>query len=84
MGEAVPASWLHWRVSDTGAGIPPALLDRIFEPLFTTKKRGTGLGLAVVHQVVKAHGGTMSVESALGQGTTFHVLLPEAPAVATG
>jgi signal transduction histidine kinase len=66
---------VHWRVTDTGAGIAPAVLDRIFEPLFTTKQRGTGLGLAVAYQIVKGHGGLMSVETSLGQGTTFHVFL---------
>jgi PAS domain S-box-containing protein len=67
--------WVHFEVRDTGAGISPAVLDRIFEPLFTTKKRGTGLGLAVSHQIIKAHGGELSVETALGRGTTFHVFL---------
>jgi signal transduction histidine kinase len=70
-----PGSWIHFQVRDTGAGIAPAVLDRIFEPLFTTKHKGTGLGLAVAHQIIKAHGGRMSVETAVGQGTTFHVFL---------
>jgi signal transduction histidine kinase len=74
-GATNSGTWIHCTVSDTGVGIAPSVLERIFEPLFTTKKRGTGLGLAVVHQIVKAHGGVMSVATTLGQGTTFHVFL---------
>ncbi|HVR40200.1 MAG TPA: ATP-binding protein [Thermoanaerobaculia bacterium] len=63
-------------VCDRGAGIPPDVRERIFEPLFTTKRSGTGLGLAVVHQVVRAHQGTVRVVSEVGVGTEFHILLP--------
>lgn len=64
-------------VSDTGHGIHPDLVERIFEPLFTTKSSGgTGLGLSVAHQVVTRHGGTIRVESEVGKGTTFRVLVP--------
>ena len=63
-------------VADEGSGIPEELRDRIFEPLFTTKRRGTGLGLAVVHQVVRAHGGVVRLRSEVGVGTEFHVVLP--------
>jgi len=68
-------------VSDTGAGIDPQNMDRIFEPFFTTKKlgKGTGMGLAVVHGIVKSHGGEMLVESEPGRGSTFEVLLPQIP-----
>lgn len=63
-------------VIDEGDGIPRELLDRIFEPLFTTKSHGTGLGLAVVHQLITAHGGLVRVRSEIGYGTEFHLLLP--------
>jgi PAS domain S-box-containing protein len=72
----------HFIVSDTGCGVAPETLRHIFEPLFTTKKNGTGLGLSVVHQVVTRHGGEVSVESTPGLGTTFHILLPLASSAA--
>lgn len=63
------------RVSDTGRGIPEDLLGKVFEPLFTTKRNGTGLGLAVSHQIATAHGGHLVVRSELGKGTSFYLLL---------
>jgi signal transduction histidine kinase len=64
-------------VRDSGKGIPPEVLDHIFEPLFTTKKSGgTGIGLAVVHQIVSEHGGKVLVESEPGAGSTFYVAIP--------
>ncbi|MBN1977495.1 MAG: response regulator [Anaerolineae bacterium] len=62
--------------SDTGHGIAPEDLKRVFEPFFSTREDGTGLGLTVSHNVVERHGGEITVESALGQGTTFTVWLP--------
>ena len=65
-------------VSDTGPGVPPELRDRLFEPFFTTKPvgEGTGMGLAVVHGIVAAHGGSIAVERAPGGGACFRVTLP--------
>ncbi len=63
-------------VADSGSGMNEATRTRIFEPFFTTKKRGTGLGLAIVKKIVEQHGGTITVESAPGEGTSFHVELP--------
>jgi PAS domain S-box-containing protein len=64
-------------VRDSGPGIPPEILSHIFEPLFTTKKSGgTGLGLAVAHQVLARHGGLILVETTIGIGTTFRLVLP--------
>ncbi|HEX9982760.1 MAG TPA: PAS domain S-box protein [Thermoanaerobaculia bacterium] len=72
-------NFLHFTVSDDGAGIEEALLDRIFEPLFTTKRNnGTGLGLTIVHQIVTKHGGRIFVESERGKGSTFHFFLQAA------
>jgi len=66
--------WLS--VSDTGGGIPPEQLQRIFEPFYTTKKKGTGLGLMIVQRIVREHGGRIELESRVGQGTSFRVWLP--------
>lgn len=64
------------RVHDDGPGIPPELLERIYDPLFTTKSTGTGLGLAVVSRVVQQHSGLLHVESSAGRGTRFDLYLP--------
>jgi len=63
-------------VADSGVGIPPEDLQRIFSPFFTTKERGTGLGLTVVHRIVEIHGGLVEVESEVGKGTTFRISIP--------
>jgi signal transduction histidine kinase len=64
------------RVSDSGTGIPPELLTRIFEPLYTTKAGGTGMGLYIVQETLIAHGGSVTVESVEGRGSTFTFMLP--------
>lgn len=66
---------------DSGVGIPAARLERIFEPFFSTKPNGSGLGLTLVRRVVSGAGGTVFVESKAGEGTTFRILLPAASAV---
>ncbi|MCA1629438.1 MAG: PAS domain-containing protein [Acidobacteria bacterium] len=71
---AVPFARLT--VADRGAGMDEGTRARVFEPFFTTKQRGTGLGLAIVKKIVEQHGGTITVESAPGEGTSFHVELP--------
>ncbi|MAG37030.1 MAG: hypothetical protein CL878_12410 [Dehalococcoidia bacterium] len=71
--------WVELQVADTGAGIPEALRERIFEPFFTTKEvgQGTGQGLALARAcIVEQHGGTLNVESTVGEGTTFTIRLP--------
>ncbi|MCP4542265.1 MAG: GAF domain-containing protein [Chloroflexi bacterium] len=62
--------------SDTGEGIPPEVLPHIFEPFFTTKERGSGLGLSISYGIIQAHNGQITVESHIGLGTTFAILLP--------
>jgi len=71
-----PHSAIVIEVRDTGTGIPPESLDRIFEPFFTSKEGGTGLGLAIARQIAVDHGGSLTCESAPRSGTTFRLILP--------
>jgi signal transduction histidine kinase len=66
------------KVADTGVGIPKEFLSQIFEPFYTTKKAGSGvgLGLAVVYGIVQDHKGSITVDSVVGQGTSFTIILP--------
>jgi PAS domain S-box-containing protein len=84
--EARPGRFVELTVRDTGPGIAPGILGRIFEPFFTTKPvgQGTGLGLAMVFGIVKAHRGWVTVESEPGHGATFRVYLPAADEAARG
>jgi PAS domain S-box-containing protein len=76
--ELNPGPYVQLSISDTGQGMDSATLERIFDPYFTTKEqdKGTGMGLAVVHGIVKGHGGGIRVQSKLGKGTRFDILFP--------
>ena len=71
-----PSDGVHVTVGDTGVGIPPDRVDRIFQPFVTTKTKGTGLGLSVVQKILENHGGRIDVDSRVGQGTSFKIVLP--------
>src|SRR5207237_6504302 len=73
------APWVRLSVADDGCGIPDDVKARIFDPFFSTKERGTGLGLAVVRQIVEAGGGRVEVHSEPGRGSRFEVWLPTRP-----
>jgi signal transduction histidine kinase len=73
-GESSEGVWLS--VADTGGGISQEQIARIFEPFYTTKKKGTGLGLMIVQRIVRAHNGRIELESNIGKGTTFRIWLP--------
>jgi signal transduction histidine kinase len=75
-GENRQENTVYLSVQDSGSGMPTEDLARLFQPLFTTKARGIGLGLVVAKNLIEANGGTIMVESAVGQGTTFTVVLP--------
>jgi signal transduction histidine kinase len=65
-------------VKDTGPGLPANILEKIFNPFFTTKEEGTGLGLSIAERIIENHGGKISVKSAVGEGTSFYIELPVA------
>ena len=68
--------WVEISVSDQGSGIRPEHLARVFDPYFTTKQRGSGLGLTTAYSIIQKHGGALTVDSTLGKGSTFRVRLP--------
>ena len=76
-----PGDFVHIAIGDTGKGIVPEIRDKIFDPFFTTKEvgKGTGMGLSIVHGIVKSCGGFVSCESQPGKGTVFHINLPTLP-----
>ena len=73
---AAPGDYVHISIADSGTGIKQEYLSRIFDPYFTTKQSGSGLGLAAVYSIIKKHRGVIDVESECGKGTTFHFWLP--------
>jgi signal transduction histidine kinase len=75
-GETGSVRFVQIEVRDTGIGIPEKDIENIFNPFFTTKKDGSGLGLSISHQIIKEHGGYMVVESQVGKGTSFFIRLP--------
>jgi CheY-like chemotaxis protein len=84
--DSCPGLYVMVMVSDTGTGIPPQVLPRIFDAFFTTKApgKGTGLGLSTIVRIVRNHGGFVSVKSEVGSGTSFEIYLPRAEAVPAG
>jgi signal transduction histidine kinase len=74
-----PAGAVQVEVADTGPGIPENLQEKIFNFSFTTKERGTGVGLAIVRQAVEIHNGQVDLESESGRGTTLRIRLPSGP-----
>jgi CheY-like chemotaxis protein len=75
-GALAAGNYVRLDITDHGPGIAPGDLSRIFDPYFTTKKQGSGLGLATVHSIVNKHAGHISAESTVGEGTTFRIWLP--------
>lgn len=76
--DMAPGAWMQIAVSDSGSGMSPEMLQHVFEPFYTTKRpgKGTGLGLAQVYGIIRQHDGFITVDSVLGQGTTFTIYLP--------
>ena len=81
LAELTPGKYLRLRVLDTGCGMTPEVARSVFDPFFTTKKPGvgTGLGLSVVHGIMRNHRGAVTISSTPGQGTVFHLYFPVAP-----
>ncbi len=79
MPESESSYFVQIKISDTGIGIPKENLMKIFDPYFTTKQKGSGLGLATTYAIIKKHGGIIKVNSELGKGTTFTICLPAIP-----
>ena len=76
--EPAKAGWAEVSVADTGTGMPPEVCERVFDPFYTTKANGSGLGLAAVHRIVAEHSGSAKLESRVGQGTTVRLRFPRA------
>lgn len=76
MPSLLSSRFIEISIADSGIGIPQDMLDKIFNPFYTTKSNGTGLGLSIVYQIIREHGGQIMVESKEGKGTTIKILLP--------
>lgn len=74
--QLIPGRYVHLKIQDQGIGIPPEYLAKIFDPYFTTKNKGSGLGLTICYSIMKKHNGLISVESQFGKGTTFTLFIP--------
>lgn len=74
--QVIEKQCIRVQISDTGEGIPQADLQKIFDPFFTSKSKGTGMGLSVAHGIIREHNGVVEVESEVGRGTSFHVYIP--------
>src|SRR5438309_3873348 len=79
MARCRPANRVKVEIADTGVGIQPSDTDRVFNPFYTTRDSGTGLGLALAHKIVEDHGGAISFQSVPGRGTTFTIVLSLIP-----
>lgn len=76
-----PGKYIRISIIDTGTGMAPDVLQRIFDPFFSTRQKGNGLGLTTCYAIVQKHSGMIDVESAVGKGSTFHIILPASPRV---
>jgi signal transduction histidine kinase len=74
-----PSGQVLVQISDTGTGVPPALLKRIFDPFFTTKSQGAGLGLSISRTILEKHHASIACDSREGHGTTFSIVFPSSP-----
>jgi two-component system, cell cycle sensor histidine kinase and response regulator CckA len=72
----IPGRYIKITISDTGLGMPEEHISRVFDPYFTTKQKGSGLGLATSYSIIKNHGGTITVSSRLGAGSAFNIFIP--------
>lgn len=81
--DGVPPDSVIISIADTGAGMPPEMARKAFQPFFSTKSKGTGLGLSIVERAIKQHGGSISLESTVGRGTTVRISMPVLPGQTT-